>query len=240
MKHSRLSRPRPCDRAARRGRWSIRGSRSSASPCGSCARRCAPVRRLRPAVLRPEALHRRPGLDQRAVDREVLVREQRLDLRQPQKRGKELPRHLGLEQPVAIVREHRRMPDRAHRASGRRTSGTAGCSPSAPSASARSAPRRRPAATAPAAASRARSKAGRSTSTARRSARQRRQSLIRQPADRPQRVIRRNALLQRHVGEQPICPIVPPAHAKSPPWLRSRNHRQSHQSRLFQQPAKAR
>src|SRR4029450_7770715 len=32
-----------------------------------------PRRRAR-AVLRPEALHRRPGLDQRAVDREVLAR----------------------------------------------------------------------------------------------------------------------------------------------------------------------
>ena len=152
----------------------------------------------------------------------MLVREQRLDLRQPQKRGKEVPRHLGLEQPVAVVREHRRMPHRAierqadkpaeqqvvvdllhqhplgaHREEGlqqRRPQQHLGRDP-------RPAHRRVQRLEAPV---------------------QRRQSLIRQPADRPQRVIRRNALLQPHVGEQPIRPIVPPAHAKSPPWLRSR------------------
>ena len=76
MKHSFASLPCPCGRAGRPDRWSRHGSRSSASGHGSPLRHCA--RRLAPAVrpsrsLRLEALHRRPGLDQRAVDREVLV-----------------------------------------------------------------------------------------------------------------------------------------------------------------------
>ena len=196
-------------------------------------------RRFPRAVLRAEALHRGPGVDQGPVHREVVARQKPLHVPQPHQRAQELPRYIRRKQPVAVVREHRRMPD-----------GSVHRQPDEPAEQqivvdllhqlALGAHReeglqqRRP-----------QQHLGRDRRPAHRRVQrleapvQRRQSLIRQPADRPQRVIRRNALLQPHVGEQPIRPIVPPAHAKSPPWLRSRNHRQSHQSRLFQQPAKS-
>jgi len=41
-------------------------------------------------------------LDQRAIDREVLVREQRLDLRLAEHRLEELGRERAVEQPVAV------------------------------------------------------------------------------------------------------------------------------------------
>jgi hypothetical protein len=68
-------------------------------------------RRLARAVLGPEALHRCPRVNERAIDREVLARQKLLDLWQRQKRRQELVRHFRFQQPVAVVREHRRMPD---------------------------------------------------------------------------------------------------------------------------------
>ena len=63
-------------------------------------------------VLGAEALHRRPGLDQRAVDREVLVRQERLHLWVGAAPRQELGRHVGLQQPVAVLGEHRVVPHR--------------------------------------------------------------------------------------------------------------------------------
>ena len=64
------------------------------------------------AVLRLKTLHGGPRLDQGAVDREVLVRQQRLDRRVRQDRGHDLARHVGGQQPVAVLAEHRGDPDR--------------------------------------------------------------------------------------------------------------------------------
>src|SRR5688500_329158 len=67
-------------------------------------------RRLARAVLRFDALHRSPGLDQRAVDREVIARQQLLHLGLGQHRTQELGRDVALKQPVAVLREHRMVP----------------------------------------------------------------------------------------------------------------------------------
>jgi hypothetical protein len=69
-------------------------------------------RRRAAAVLRPERLHAGPSLDQRAVDREVLVGQQRLDLGLRQDRPQELGGDLALEQPVAVLGENGYVPDR--------------------------------------------------------------------------------------------------------------------------------
>ena len=69
-------------------------------------------RRLAAAVLRTEALHRRPGLDQRAVHREMLGREQRLDLRIGQDRRQEPAGDVAFQQPIAVLGEHRHVPHR--------------------------------------------------------------------------------------------------------------------------------
>jgi hypothetical protein len=69
-------------------------------------------RRVARPVLRHQALHRSPRLNLRAVDREVLVREKGAHLPVGQKFGEELARHLSPEQPVAVLAEHRRNPDR--------------------------------------------------------------------------------------------------------------------------------
>ena len=53
--------------------------------------------------LRLEALHRCPSLHQRAVDREVVVRQERRDLAVGQDRRHHLARHLGRQQPVAVL-----------------------------------------------------------------------------------------------------------------------------------------
>ena len=68
--------------------------------------------RVARAVLRPEALQAGPGLQQRAVDREVLARQQPLDLVVRQHRGEKLGRHLALQQPVAVLGEGRGVPHR--------------------------------------------------------------------------------------------------------------------------------
>ena len=64
------------------------------------------------AVLGTKALLRGPGLDQRSIHRKVLVRQQWLDLRMVQKRAHELRKHLAALQPVAVLREHGRVPNR--------------------------------------------------------------------------------------------------------------------------------
>ena len=64
------------------------------------------------AVLRPKALLARPRLNQRAVDREVLLGQQPTAIGQAQHLGKEAFHHLMRQQPVAILRERRVVPDR--------------------------------------------------------------------------------------------------------------------------------
>src|SRR5437588_12967139 len=63
-------------------------------------------------VLPPEAFDRRPRLDRRAVDREVIARQQLLHLRLRQHGCQELRRDLALQQPVAVLGESRVIPDR--------------------------------------------------------------------------------------------------------------------------------
>ena len=58
--------------------------------------------RIARALLRAEALHRRPRLDQRAVDAEVLRRQQALDPRVGEHGGEKLVRHIAREQPVTV------------------------------------------------------------------------------------------------------------------------------------------
>src|SRR3954469_6184600 len=57
------------------------------------------------AVLRPEALGAGPRLQQRAVHREMLVRQQRLDLWLRQHGGEKLARNLAFEQAVSVLGE---------------------------------------------------------------------------------------------------------------------------------------
>jgi hypothetical protein len=47
----------------------------------------------------------------RAVDGKVVVRKQGSHLPMSEKHGQEFARHLGFEQPVAVLREHRRHPN---------------------------------------------------------------------------------------------------------------------------------
>jgi hypothetical protein len=64
------------------------------------------------AVLRPEALRAGPGLQQRAVHREVLAREQRTHLGPGQHSGQEARGDLARQQPVAVLGEGGGVPDR--------------------------------------------------------------------------------------------------------------------------------
>ena len=59
-----------------------------------------------------EALHARKRFDQGAIDREMLVREQRPNLGLAQHRLEELRRDLARKEPVAVLGEHRHVPDR--------------------------------------------------------------------------------------------------------------------------------
>ena len=64
------------------------------------------------AIAPAHAFHRRPGLNQRAIDTEVLVREQPCLLRLAHHAPQQLPGHLRLDQPVAVLGEARVIPDR--------------------------------------------------------------------------------------------------------------------------------
>src|ERR1041385_8923226 len=64
------------------------------------------------AILRPEALVRGPGLDQRAVHREMLIRQQRPDLGRIEQPGHEYLEYLAPLQPLAVLGEHRHVPYR--------------------------------------------------------------------------------------------------------------------------------
>jgi hypothetical protein len=71
----------------------------------------AAARRVVRVVLGPEALHRRPRLDQAAVDAEVLAREQAADLRLIQNLGQKLGGDVAREQAIPVLREGRMIPD---------------------------------------------------------------------------------------------------------------------------------
>ena len=64
------------------------------------------------SIPRLEALQAGPGFHQRAVDREVLRRQQPLDLGLGQDGRQELGGNLAFEQTVAVLREHRVIPRR--------------------------------------------------------------------------------------------------------------------------------
>jgi hypothetical protein len=70
----------------------------------------ASSRRLAAVVLGAKALHAGPGLDQRAVDREMVVRQQRFDRPLAEHRGDELPGDVTFDQTVAVFGEHRLVP----------------------------------------------------------------------------------------------------------------------------------
>ena len=55
---------------------------------------------------------RGPGLDQRAVDREMLVRQQRLHFLVVQKLGHELLEHIAFLKAFPVLGENTRIPDR--------------------------------------------------------------------------------------------------------------------------------
>ena len=63
-------------------------------------------------VLAPEALHRGAGLDEGAIHTEVLAAGQTLAPGLPQHLRKQLVHDLRIEQPLAVLGEHRRYPDR--------------------------------------------------------------------------------------------------------------------------------
>ena len=96
-----------------------------------------------------------PGLQQGAIHREVLITEQRLDLRGGHQLLQETAHHLVIEEALPVLGERGGVPDRIIRASGPQTSGTAGCSAVAPVTATRSESRRTPARARPAAAARA-------------------------------------------------------------------------------------
>ena len=75
---------------------------------GVSSRARRPVR----AVASAHALDRRPGLDQRAIDAEVLVREQLRLVGLAHHAPQQLSGHLRLDQPVAVLGEARVIPDR--------------------------------------------------------------------------------------------------------------------------------
>ncbi len=71
------------------------------------------VRRIVPApIFGAEALVRGPGFQQRAVHREVFVREQLLLAYLTDHRAEESLRDVAFQQPVAVLREHRMIPRR--------------------------------------------------------------------------------------------------------------------------------
>jgi hypothetical protein len=111
MKQSRLASPSP-----------LRNSRASASVVERCVsfERFSPWKSrspLRPGaggVPEPSFGRKLFGLaqDQRAVDREVLVRKQPFDLRVVEHGGEELRRDLAAQQPVAVLGEYGDIPNR--------------------------------------------------------------------------------------------------------------------------------
>ena len=181
-------------------------------PLAIAARR----RQLAAAVLGAKAFHAGPGLDQRAVDREMIVRQQRFDRALAEHCGHELPGDVTFDQAFAVLGEHRNVPHRgiqrqpdkpaeqqivvellhqlwlrAHRIEGLQQQ------------SAKQSLRRdrRPA------------KFGVQLFEFRRQSRQR---LVHHLPDRPQRMIPWNPRLAAHIAEQRVGPRIKTAHRTSP------------------------
>ena len=73
----------------------------------------APVsRRFVPPLPRLEALHRRPGFNQRAVDREMIRAEQPRHPRLRQNRAQQFGYDVAFQQPIAVLRKCRVIPRR--------------------------------------------------------------------------------------------------------------------------------
>jgi hypothetical protein len=123
-------------------------------------------RRLARAVLRLDALHRGPGFDQRAIDREVIARQKLLHLGLRQHRREELGR-MSPSSSRSRFFENTEWSQAASSTPIRRTSGTAGRIPAAPSEGAPSGSNKTPATASPAAASPAGSTAAQSANRAR-------------------------------------------------------------------------
>ncbi len=116
-------------------------------------------------ALGPKTFVTRPRLQQCAVDREVLVRQQAMRVGFATDRLKEGLRDCALDQAVSVFRECRMIPDRVHPCRGPRTTETTGCSPVARSANARSGHCRGPAAATRATTARVESRDARCPST---------------------------------------------------------------------------
>lgn len=69
-------------------------------------------RRITRAILGTKALHRSPGVDHRAIDREVIGRQQPAHPSQAHQRRQELARDVRFQQPVAVLGKRRGVPDR--------------------------------------------------------------------------------------------------------------------------------
>ncbi len=189
----------------------------------------------RAIVFRPHALHRRPGLNQRAVDAEVVVRQKPLHPRLRQNRRQELARHVALKQPVTILRKRRGVPNRRiHRQSDEPAEQQIIVEllhqlPLRPHRKERLQQQRlqqllrRDRGT-----TGMRIKRGEPGTHPG-------QNLIDQCTDRPQRMILRNAILQPNIAEHPVRSFFPASHRKSPPSSRpqQRNHQIDPNARLF-------
>ena len=90
------------------------------------------------SIFPAEALDRRPRLDQRAVYREAIARQQPLHLRLGRHSCQELRSDLSLQQPVTVLGEGRVVPDCIIHADGRQTNGAADRTPAVPSVAAQS------------------------------------------------------------------------------------------------------
>jgi hypothetical protein len=112
MKHSRASLPGP-----------LRNSRASASVVEACVSLRRRSRWKSRSPLRPgpdgspepsfgRKLLAGPGFQQSTVDREMLARQQSLDLVLRQHRDEKLARHLAIQQPVAVLGEAAGIPHR--------------------------------------------------------------------------------------------------------------------------------
>src|SRR5688500_2984187 len=76
------------------------------------ARALASRRRRLAAVIGHEALHAGPGLDQRAVDREAVARQQLANLRLVEDAAHELAGYIAVEQPIPVLAKDRGVPHR--------------------------------------------------------------------------------------------------------------------------------
>jgi hypothetical protein len=92
--------------------WGLVGARLAAEVAFGVAPAATVAAILIGRFLRPEALHRGPGVDQRAVYREVVAAHLAADLPMGHDPGQEPRRRLHRQQPLPVLREGRRVPYR--------------------------------------------------------------------------------------------------------------------------------